>query len=141
MELKLEVVVLPVSDVDRAKAFYEKQLGFRLDVDYVGDDGYRVVHLTPPGSGCSVVIGNGVTSATPGAVHGLHLIVGDIEAARAELAGRGVDISEMFHDAGGRLPITQGPRGESPAHTRNTAATAPLLRSATRRVTAGRSRR
>ncbi|SED95867.1 VOC family protein [Streptomyces sp. Ag109_O5-10] len=100
MDLKLEVVVLPVSDVDRAKAFYEKA-GFRLDVDHVADDGYRVVHLTPPGSQCSILFGTGVTTAAPGSVQGLHLIVSDIEAARAELVGRGVEVGEIFHDAGG----------------------------------------
>ncbi|SNS33771.1 Catechol 2,3-dioxygenase [Actinacidiphila glaucinigra] len=100
MELKLEVVVLPVSDVDRAKDFYAA-LGFRLDVDYVGDDGFRVVHFTPDGSGASILFGDGVTTAAPGSVQGLHLIVEDIVAARAELAARGVGISEVFHDAGG----------------------------------------
>ncbi|MFJ4468042.1 VOC family protein [Streptomyces sp. NPDC089424] len=100
MDLKLEVVVLPVSDVDRAKAFYEG-LGFRLDVDYEGDEGFRVVHLTPPGSQCSVLFGNGVSNAAPGSAEGLHLIVDDIEAARAELLARGADMSEVFHDAGG----------------------------------------
>lgn len=100
MDLKLEVVVLPVSDVDRAKAFYE-QAGFRLDVDYVADDSYRVVHLTPPGSQCSILFGTGVTTAAPGSVQGLHLIVSDIEAAHAELVDRGIGMSEVFHDAGG----------------------------------------
>lgn len=100
MDLKLEVVVLPVSDVDRAKAFYE-QAGFRLDVDYIADDSYRVVHLTPPGSQCSILFGTGVTTAAPGSMHGLHLVVSDIKAAHAELVGRGVEISEIFHDAGG----------------------------------------
>ncbi|MFC5802043.1 VOC family protein [Streptomyces formicae] len=100
MDLKLEVVVLPVSDVDRAKAFYEG-LGFRMDVDYSGDRGFRVVHLTPPGSQCSILFGNGVTTAAPGSVQGLHLIVDDVVAARAELVERGADMSEVFHDAGG----------------------------------------
>ncbi|MBW8800844.1 MAG: VOC family protein [Streptomyces sp.] len=100
MDLKLEVLVLPVSDVDRAKAFYE-QAGFRLDVDYVADDTYRVVHLTPPGSQCSILFGTGVTTAAPGSVQGLHLAVSDIEAAHAELVGRGIEMSEVFHDAGG----------------------------------------
>ncbi|MCX5316427.1 VOC family protein [Streptomyces sp. NBC_00154] len=100
MDLKLEVVVLPVSDVDRAKAFYEKA-GFRLDVDYVADDSYRVVHLTPPGSQCSILFGAGVTTAAPGSVQGLHLIVSDIEAAHAELVDRGIEMGEIFHDAGG----------------------------------------
>jgi catechol 2,3-dioxygenase-like lactoylglutathione lyase family enzyme len=100
MDLKLEVVVLPVSDVDRAKAFYEKA-GFRLDVDYVADDSYRVVHLTPPGSQCSILFGTGVTTAAPGSTQGLHLVVPDIEEAHAELVGRGVEMGEIFHDAGG----------------------------------------
>ncbi|MET9043418.1 MULTISPECIES: VOC family protein [unclassified Streptomyces] len=100
MDLKLEVVVLPVSDVDRAKAFYEKA-GFRLDVDYAADDSYRVVHLTPPGSQCSILFGTGVTTAAPGSVRGLHLIVSDIETAHAELVGRGIEMGEIFHDAGG----------------------------------------
>ncbi|MCX4462292.1 VOC family protein [Streptomyces sp. NBC_01728] len=100
MDLKLEVVVLPVSDVDRAKAFYEKA-GFRLDVDYVADDSYRMVHLTPPGSECSILFGTGVTTAVPGSVQGLHLIVSDIVAAHAELADRGIQMGEIFHDAGG----------------------------------------
>ncbi|WP_393087624.1 VOC family protein [Streptomyces sp. LN704] len=100
MDLKLEVVVLPVSDVDRAKAFYEKA-GFRLDVDYVADDDYRVVHLTPPGSACSILFGTGVTTAAPGSTQGLHLVVSDIVAAHAELLGRGVEMTEIFHDAGG----------------------------------------
>jgi catechol 2,3-dioxygenase-like lactoylglutathione lyase family enzyme len=98
--MKLEVVVLPVSDVDRAKDFY-KSLDWRLDADFAGDEGYRVVQLTPPGSACSVIFGSGVSSATPGSLEGLHLVVGDVVAARAELAGRGVEVSLVFHDAGG----------------------------------------
>ncbi|WP_327371858.1 VOC family protein [Streptomyces sp. NBC_01217] len=100
MDLKLEVVVLPVSDVDRAKAFYGA-LGFRLDVDYIADDSYRVVHLTPPGSQSSILFGTGVTTAAPGSVQGLHLIVDDIEEAHADLVARGIDMGEVFHDAGG----------------------------------------
>ncbi|MGW5061399.1 VOC family protein [Streptomyces sp. NPDC004096] len=100
MDFKLEVVVLPVSDVDRAKAFYERA-GFRLDVDYVADDSYRVVHLTPSGSQCSILFGTGVTTAAPGSVQGLHLIVSDIVAAHAELVDRGIEMGEIFHDAGG----------------------------------------
>ncbi|GGX99510.1 VOC family protein [Streptomyces fructofermentans] len=100
MDLRLEVLVLPVSDVDRAKAFYEKA-GFRLDVDYSADDDYRVVHLTPPGSPCSILIGTGVTTAAPGSAQGLHLIVSDIVASRAELVDRGIDIGEIFHDSSG----------------------------------------
>jgi catechol 2,3-dioxygenase-like lactoylglutathione lyase family enzyme len=100
MDLKLEVVVLPVADVDRAKAFYES-LGFRLDADVPGDDGFRVVQLTPPGSPASIIFGSGVTAATPGSTQGLYLIVSDIQAARDHLVARGVEVSEVYHDAGG----------------------------------------
>jgi len=100
MDLKLEVLVLPVSDVDRAKAFYEG-LAFRLDADFSGRDGFRVVQLTPPGSACSIIFGDGVSSGVPGSVQGLHLVVFDIEEAHADLVARGVDISEIFHDADG----------------------------------------
>jgi catechol 2,3-dioxygenase-like lactoylglutathione lyase family enzyme len=101
MDMRLEVVVLPVSDVDRAKDFYADRMGFRLDADLASDDNYRVVQVTPPGSGCSVIFGTGVTTANPGSVQGLHLVASDIEQARAELVARGVDVSEVFHDAGG----------------------------------------
>lgn len=100
MDMRLEVVVIPVADVDRSKSFYEK-LGWRLDADVVGDDAFRVVQLTPPGSPCSVIFGSRVSSAAPGSAEGLHLVVSDIEAARAELDQLGVDVSEVFHDAGG----------------------------------------
>jgi catechol 2,3-dioxygenase-like lactoylglutathione lyase family enzyme len=100
VDYKLEVLVLPVSDVDRAKSFYQK-LQFRLDADFVISDDYRIVQLTPPGSECSIIIGQGVSSAAPGSVQGLHLVVFDIEAARAELIERGAEISEIFHDATG----------------------------------------
>ncbi|HEY8548147.1 MAG TPA: VOC family protein [Acidimicrobiales bacterium] len=96
MDLKFELVVLPVSDVDRAKAFYE-QVGFTVDVDHSAGDDFRVVQLTPPGSACSISIGKGLTTAEPGSYQGLHLVVTDIEAARAELLGRGVEVSEPFH--------------------------------------------
>jgi catechol 2,3-dioxygenase-like lactoylglutathione lyase family enzyme len=99
-ELRLEVVVVPVSDVDRAKRFYEA-MGWRLDADLAVDDGYRVVQLTPPGSACSIIFGEGVTSAAPGSSEGLQLTVYDIEAARADLIARGVDVSEPFHDVTG----------------------------------------
>ena len=99
-EMKLEVVVLPVSDVDRAKRFYEG-LGWRLDADLAVEDGYRVVQLTPPGSACSIIFGEGVTAAAPGSSEGLQLSVYDIDAARADLVARGVDVSETFHDATG----------------------------------------
>src|SRR5882762_2406827 len=100
MELRLEVIVLPVSDVDRAKDFYVA-LGWRLDADFATGDDFRVIQLTPPGSPCSIIFGTGVSTAAPGSVDGLHLVVTDIEAARAELAGLGADISEVFHDVGG----------------------------------------
>ncbi|HEX5781006.1 MAG TPA: VOC family protein [Solirubrobacteraceae bacterium] len=100
---KLEVVVVPVADVDRAKRFYTN-LGWREDVDVAGPQGYRALHMTPTGSTASILIGNaGVTSAEPGSVAGLLLAVEDIDAARAELISRGVDVSEVFHDAGGSL--------------------------------------
>jgi catechol 2,3-dioxygenase-like lactoylglutathione lyase family enzyme len=100
MDFRLEVVVIPVSDVDRTKAFYQG-LGWRLDADFATGPDFRVVQLTPPGSACAVIFGTGVTSAAPGSAEGLQLVTGDIEAARAELAGHGVDVSEVFHDAGG----------------------------------------
>ena len=97
MDYKLELVLVPVSDVDRAKAFYTEQLGFTLDVDHRPSDDFRVVQMTPPGSACSVTIGIGITAAEPGSYRGTHLVVSDIEAARAELTGRGVDVSEIRH--------------------------------------------
>jgi catechol 2,3-dioxygenase-like lactoylglutathione lyase family enzyme len=100
VDMKLEVVVIPVSDVDRAKRFYGG-LGWRLDADVVTGEDFRVLQFTPPGSPSSIIFGNGVTSAVPGSAQGLHLIVSDIEAVRAELVGRGVDVSEIFHDVGG----------------------------------------
>ena len=96
VDLKLEVVVLPVSDVDRAKRFYGS-LGWRLDADFAFDNGFRVVQFTPPGSGCSVQFGTNITSAAPGSAQGVYLIVSDIEAARDELVARGAKISEVFH--------------------------------------------
>lgn len=98
--MKLEVLTLPVSDVDRAKGFYES-LGWRLDADFVTSKDFRVVQLTPPGSECSIIIGTGITSAVPGSVQGLHLIVYDIDAAHTELVDRGIEVSEVFHDIGG----------------------------------------
>jgi catechol 2,3-dioxygenase-like lactoylglutathione lyase family enzyme len=99
-DMKLEIVVIPVSDVDRAKRFYDG-LGWRLDADFAAGDDFRVIQFTPPGSGCSVIFGKNVTAAAPGSAQGLYLIVSDIEAARKELLGRGVEISEVFHDAAG----------------------------------------
>jgi catechol 2,3-dioxygenase-like lactoylglutathione lyase family enzyme len=100
VDMKLEVAVLPVADVDRAKNFY-KALGWREDGDFASGADYRVVQLTPPGSDCSVIFGAGITTAAPGSADGPMLAVDDIEAARAELAGRGVGVSEVFHDAAG----------------------------------------
>jgi catechol 2,3-dioxygenase-like lactoylglutathione lyase family enzyme len=96
VDLKFEAVVIPVSDVDRAKEFY-LSLGWRLDADFPFDNGFRVVQFTPPGSGCSVQFGTKMTSAAPGSAHGHYLIVSDIEAARDELAARGVDVSAVFY--------------------------------------------
>jgi catechol 2,3-dioxygenase-like lactoylglutathione lyase family enzyme len=100
VDLKLEVLVLPVADVDRARHFYEK-LGFRLDADFAVGDDFRVVQVTPPGSEASVIFGQGVSAAEPGSIQGLHLIVSDIEKAHADLVDRGIDVSDVFHDAGG----------------------------------------
>ena len=97
MDYKLELVLLPVSDVDRAKSFYTEKVGFNLDVDTSPTPELRVVQMTPPGSACSITIGTGLTDATPGSVRGTHLVVTDIVAARAELTGRGVDVSEVRH--------------------------------------------
>jgi len=108
MDYKLEVVVLPVSDVDRAKAFYRDQAGFHVDVDHSAGDDFRVVQLTPPGSACSVTLMRNAGAA--GTVQGLHLIVTDIDAARAELSGRGTAVSDLFHFGdGGQRP---GPHPE-----------------------------
>jgi catechol 2,3-dioxygenase-like lactoylglutathione lyase family enzyme len=98
VDTKLEVVVIPVSNVDRAKRFYSN-LGWRLDADFVVDDAFRGVQFTPPGSSCSIHFGTGITSAVPGSAPGLYLVVSDIEAARAELVARGVEVSEVFHFA------------------------------------------
>jgi catechol 2,3-dioxygenase-like lactoylglutathione lyase family enzyme len=95
MDYKLELVLIPVSDVDRAKTFYTDQVGFGLDVDHKAGDSFRVVQMTPPGSQCSITIGVGVTEATPGSIHGLHLVVTDIELARAELVDRGVEVGDI----------------------------------------------
>jgi catechol 2,3-dioxygenase-like lactoylglutathione lyase family enzyme len=102
MDMKLEVLVVPVSDVDRAKRFYEK-LGFRLDLDYVANKDYRVIQFTPPGSEASIIFGKGITSAQPGSIDRLVLAVYDIDAARGELLSHGVEVSEVFHDSGGGL--------------------------------------
>src|SRR5438093_3671135 len=99
VDMKLEVVIIPVSDVDRAKEFYAR-LGWRLDADFTAGDDWRGVQFTPLGSGCSVIFGKNVTAAAPGSAQGLYLIVSDLEAARKELIGRGVEVSEAFHNAG-----------------------------------------
>jgi len=96
MDMRFEAVVIPVTDVDRAKAFYLK-LGWRLDADFPFDNGFRVVQFTPPGSGCSVQFGKKITAAAPGSAQGLYLIVSDVEAARKELAARGIEVSDVFH--------------------------------------------
>src|ERR1700722_3701351 len=96
VEMKFEAVVIPVADADRSKEFYTK-LGWRLDADFPFDNGFRVVQFTPPGSGCSIQFGSKITSAAPGSARGLYLIVSDIEAARKELAARGISVSEVFH--------------------------------------------
>jgi catechol 2,3-dioxygenase-like lactoylglutathione lyase family enzyme len=105
LDFKYEVTVVPVSDVDRAKDFYAEKLGFNIDVDHRAGEDFRVVQLTPPGSAASISIGTGITTAAPGSYQGMHLVVDDIEAARAELTGRGVEVSEPFHfGAEGQTP-------------------------------------
>ena len=110
MNWTLEVVCVPVTDVDRAKAFYAEQLGFNVDHDSIFSEESRVVQLTPPGSGCSIVVGTGVVPAMPpGMVQGLQLVVPDVKTARAELAGRGVDITEVqVYDEDGLRPVRDG---------------------------------
>jgi catechol 2,3-dioxygenase-like lactoylglutathione lyase family enzyme len=100
VDMKIEVIVIPVSDVDRAKQFY-LDLGWRLDVDITKDERFRVVHFTPPGSACSIIFGKSVTTAVPGSVQGIHLIVSDINQAHSELVNRNIPVSDIFHDAGG----------------------------------------
>jgi catechol 2,3-dioxygenase-like lactoylglutathione lyase family enzyme len=105
MDLKLELVLIPVSDVDRAKSFYVDKLGFNLDVDHSPSDEFRVVQMTPPGSACSITVGKGITDAAPGSVRGTHLVVRDIEVVRGELLERGVDVSEIRHmESSGWVP-------------------------------------
>jgi catechol 2,3-dioxygenase-like lactoylglutathione lyase family enzyme len=114
MDFKLELVLVPVSDVDRAKEFYVEKMGFNLDVDHDVNEEFRVVQMTPPGSACSITIGRGMTDATPGSYRGTHLVVLDIEAARTELIGRGVEVSDIRHfdrDSGSWSP------GPDPAHS------------------------
>jgi catechol 2,3-dioxygenase-like lactoylglutathione lyase family enzyme len=97
MDWKIELLLLPVADVDRAKTFYTDKVGFDLDVDFSPNDEFRVVQMTPPGSACSIAVGTGITDAAPGSVVGVHLIVTDIDAARAELVERGVEVSDVRH--------------------------------------------
>lgn len=108
VDLKLEVVVIAVADVDRAKRFYGDRLGWRLDADFIVGDHFRGVQFTPPGSPASIQFGTGLTSATPGTAAGLYLVVSDIEAARAELVRRGIDVSEAFHRDGPGEPAVSG---------------------------------
>ncbi len=107
-DMKLEVVVIPVSDVDRAKSFYGG-LGWRLDADFAAGDDWRVIQFTPPGSPCSVIFGKNVTAAAPGSAQGLYLIVSDIEVARNELLGRGVKVGDVFHGVGNKHTGTDEP--------------------------------
>ena len=111
MDFKLELVAVPVSDVDRAKAFYVDQFGFHADQDHRVSDGLRFVQLTPPGSACSICIGDGITDSAPGSVQGLQLVVSDIEAARAELVGRGAEPSEVDDQPWGRFVYLRDPDG------------------------------
>jgi predicted enzyme related to lactoylglutathione lyase len=111
MDFKLELVAVPVTDVDRAKAFYVDKVGFNADHDHTVSEEIRFVQLTPPGSACSIALGKGVTDAAPGSVKGLQLVVADIEAARAELAGRGVDVSGVESFPWGRFVFFADPDG------------------------------
>ena len=122
MDMKLEVVVVPVTDVDRAKQFY-KSLGWREDADFVADEAFRIVQLTPPGSAASIQFGVGLTPAPPGSLRGAYLVVDDIEVARAELVERGARVSEIFHEArlGARFrPVGAPEREPGPATDRQT---------------------
>jgi predicted enzyme related to lactoylglutathione lyase len=113
MDWKIELVAIPVTDVDRAKAFYTEQAGFNADHDHKVTDDLRFVQLTPPGSACSIVIGTGVTDAEPGSVKGVQMVVGDIEAARAELVERGVDVGPVQDFPWGRFVFFKDPDGNS----------------------------
>src|SRR6478609_9494570 len=108
VDMKFEIVVIPVSDVERAKEFYGR-LGWRLDADFDNGKEFRVIQFTPPGSGCSVIFGKNVTAASPGSAQGLYLIVSDIEAARKELVAHGIEASDVFHDGGGGYAGTDQP--------------------------------
>ena len=141
VDLKLEVVVIPVSDVDRAKEFYAN-LGWRLDADFAFENGFRIVQLTPPGSGCSIQFGAKLISASPGSAEGLYLVVSDLETARQQLVDRGVEVGEIFHEAaiGARFQLGESGRlaGLAPDHGD---ATARSRRSPIPTATSGSSRR
>lgn len=111
MDWKLELVAIPVSDVDRAKAFYAEKVGFHADHDHTVGDGIRFVQLTPPGSACSIALGKGVVESEPGSVRGMQLVVSDIDIARAELVERGVEVSEVQKLPGGRFVFFDDPDG------------------------------
>ena len=111
MEWKIELVTVPVSDVDRAKAFYVDQVGFNADHDHAVGDGLRFVQLTPPGSACSIALGEGITDAAPGSVPGIQMVVGDADAARAQLAARGVEVGEVQEFPWGRFVFFSDPDG------------------------------
>ncbi len=113
MDFKLELVAIPVTDVDRAKAFYVEQAGFNADHDHRVNDALRFVQLTPPGSACSIVIGDGITDAEPGSVRGMQLVVDDIEVAHAELRGRGVPVTDVQEFPWGRFVFFDDPDGNS----------------------------
>jgi catechol 2,3-dioxygenase-like lactoylglutathione lyase family enzyme len=110
MDWRLEVVIVPVGDVDRAKEFYSESVGFHVDLDHQVSDDVRIVQLTPPGSGCSICIGAGITGASPGSAAGLQVVVPDVAAAHAELTGRGVEVSPVRHMEGGQW--VDGPGGK-----------------------------
>ena len=132
MDFKLELVLLPVTDVERSKHFYQENMGFDLDVDHQPNDEFRVLQFTPPGSACSVTFGKGIVDTTPGSVRGLHLVVTDIEAARAVLVGRGVEVGGIRH---------MGPNGWEPGRDPPTPGTTLSPRSPTLTATPGSSRR
>jgi predicted enzyme related to lactoylglutathione lyase len=139
VNMKLEVVVVPVSDVDRAKRFYQS-LGWRLDADYVGDDEFRIVQLTPPGSGCSIIIGTGVTSATPGSTESLLLVVDNVDVAVEDLTARGVEVSTCSTTPE-ECSTTPGPRTACPVRIPLAALSGPWPRSAIPTGTAGSCKR
>ena len=113
MDLKLELITIPVSDVDRAKAFYVDQVGFNADYDHRVNESLRFVQLTPPGSACSIAIGEGLTDAAPGSVKGMQMVVADAQAAHDELKGRGVEVSDVDHQAWGEFVYFADPDGNA----------------------------